>query len=253
MNKCLRFDEYFPSEKSENGKFTLPVGVNERDELEEFTPSDGDRHHILVTGRAGSGKSVYLHGVIQSLLLRYTDQEINLWLCDYTGCEFTKLHAPHITTRWAGCNNNEQVEFLEALEQEFDNRLDLLRHSGARCYEDLPDGKPPRLVVIIDSFGALSYTINQGEHRFYARFSRLVQQVHAVGITLVVAAQTAPIDECRWLVDMSVHIATPQPDRSLMAQFQNPWVVETCRNMHLGDAITDLGGHLHKVTILYVA
>ena len=126
-----------------------------------------------------------------------------------------------------------------------------MRDSGARRYEDIREGKPPRLVVIIDSFGALSYEMDQAGTDFVTRFSRLIRQVHAMGITLVVAGLSAPFRELPYLLELSVHIATPQWHDSLMAQFRDSQAIEMSRHMRLGEALVDLP-HLHKVNLLYL-
>jgi len=251
MLKLFPFEEYCRPDQKPDG-FRLPVGVNDQDTLEEFTPSDEDRYHILVTGQAGSGKSIYLHTVIRSILQRYTPAEVNLWLCDYTGCEFRKLQAPHITARWQGYHNGEPQELLEALEKEFETRWDLMRDSGARRYEDMPDGKPPRLVVIIDSFGAVSNEMERSGGDFAVRFTRLVRQVHAVGITLVIATLWTPYQECPYFSELSLHIATPQCHENLMFQFRDPRAIEMSRQLRLGEALVDLP-QLHKVNLLYLS
>lgn len=124
--------------------------------------------HILVGGCTGTGKSVLLRGVILSLIMNYTPDEVGLVLLDTKKhCEFIVYDdVPHIF----GLK-------LEDAEKELERRLSL----NAR------NEKP--IVVIIDEYAELSYNKKTKEI-----VEKLVRCGHGVGIHVIMATQRAAKD-----------------------------------------------------------
>ncbi|GAA8607652.1 hypothetical protein HpBT318_04620 [Helicobacter pylori] len=85
--KDLQKDEKFWTESS-HFKVSVPVGwdVNHKEVCFEI---GGAQNHTLICGRSGSGKSNFLHVLIQNLAFYYAPNEIQLFLLDYKeGVEF---------------------------------------------------------------------------------------------------------------------------------------------------------------------
>ena len=124
--------------------------------------------HILVGGCTGTGKSVFLRGVILSLIMNYSPDEVGLVLLDTKHhCEFVVYdNVPHIF----GLK-------LENAEKELERRLSL----NAR------NEKP--IVVIIDEYAELSYNKKTKEI-----VEKLVQFGVSVGIHVIMATQRAAKD-----------------------------------------------------------
>lgn len=83
----------------------VPIGVNSTGSLEYVDLGENHRHNILVSGGCGSGKSMYLHTLINSAMLSYSPDCLNIWLydakmCEY-GCYSTELY-PHIKHTYGG-------------------------------------------------------------------------------------------------------------------------------------------------------
>jgi S-DNA-T family DNA segregation ATPase FtsK/SpoIIIE len=121
--------------------------------------------HILVGGCTGTGKSVLLRGVVLSLIMNYTPDEVGLVLLDTKKhCEFVVYDdVPHIF----GLK-------LEDAEKELERRLSLIEQNG----------KP--IVVIIDEYAELSYNKKTKEI-----VEKLVEYGHGVGIHVIMATQRA--------------------------------------------------------------
>ncbi|MBQ7912182.1 MAG: DNA translocase FtsK [Clostridia bacterium] len=135
--------------------------------------------HILVGGCTGTGKSVFLRGVILSLIMNYTPDEVGLILLDMKHhAEFVVYDdIPHVL----GAE-------LEVADKELDSRL-----SSMNAYD-----KEKRIVVIIDEYAELSR--NEQDKKIVGK---LVQCGHGVGIHVIMATQrvakdviTASIKEC---------------------------------------------------------
>ncbi|GAA9376008.1 hypothetical protein HpHA265_04060 [Helicobacter pylori] len=74
--------------KSSQSKVSVPVGwdINHKEVCFEIGEA---QNHTLICGRSGSGKSNFLHVLIQNLAFYYAPNEIQLFLLDYKeGVEF---------------------------------------------------------------------------------------------------------------------------------------------------------------------
>ena len=59
----------------------------------------GTSQHVLVAGKTGSGKSTLLHALITNLALRYSPDEVELYLIDFKkGVEFKTYAATSCRT-----------------------------------------------------------------------------------------------------------------------------------------------------------
>lgn len=126
--------------------------------------------HILVGGCTGTGKSVLLRGVVLSLIMNYTPDEVGLILLDTKQhCEFVVYdNVPHIM--------GVKIEDVEA---ELNRRLALGGNFNER----------KKIVVIIDEYAELSYDKKTKEI-----VERLVQLGAAVGIHVIMATQRVARD-----------------------------------------------------------
>lgn len=126
--------------------------------------------HILVGGCTGTGKSVLLRGVVLSLIMNYTPDEVGLILLDTKQhCEFVVYDdIPHVV--------GLKIEDAEA---ELNRRLALGENFNER----------KKIVVIIDEYAELSYDKKTKEI-----VEKLVQRGHGVGIHVIMATQRVAKD-----------------------------------------------------------
>lgn len=126
--------------------------------------------HILVGGCTGTGKSVLLRGVVLSLIMNYTPDEVGLILLDTKKhCEFVVYDdIPHVV--------GLKIEDAEA---ELKRRLAL----GEGFNEQ------KKIVVIIDEYAELSY-----DKKTKKIVEQLVQHGAGVGIHVIMATQRVAKD-----------------------------------------------------------
>lgn len=126
--------------------------------------------HILVGGCTGTGKSVLLRGVVLSLIMNYTPEEVGLILLDTKKhCEFVVYdNVPHIM----GVK-------IEDAEKELKRRLALGEGFNER----------KKIVVVIDEYAELSYDKKTKEI-----VEKLVQLGAGVGIHVIMATQRVAKD-----------------------------------------------------------
>lgn len=144
--------------------------------------------HLLVAGQTGSGKSIFLHNVILSLLMQYSKEELNLVLIDPKIVEFGFYrNAPQV--REVVTNTERAVRKIRDLCDEMDERYSTFADKGVRdiaSYNQESSVKMPRIVVVIEELADLF--ISQGEE-VISDITRLVVKARACGIHIILATQ----------------------------------------------------------------
>lgn len=144
--------------------------------------------HLLVAGQTGSGKSIFLHNIILSLLLQYKKEELNLILIDPKEVEFGFYrNVPQV--REVTTNTERAVRRIRDVCDEMDSRYSAFADKGVRdisSYNENSSVKMPRIVVVIEELADL--IISQGEE-VISNITRLVVKARACGIHIILATQ----------------------------------------------------------------
>jgi S-DNA-T family DNA segregation ATPase FtsK/SpoIIIE len=150
--------------------------------------------HLLVAGTSGAGKSVGLHVMLASLLLKNSPADVQLELIDPKFVEFAAYRGlPHLR----GPIANEQadaVELLVDLCAEMDARYRKFVDAGARdiaSYNALGRERLPRIVVFIEEYADLT---SMNRDAVEAPVCRLAQKARAAGIHVILATQRPSTD-----------------------------------------------------------
>ena len=154
--------------------------------------------HLLIGGTTGSGKSVCINGMIVSMLMRNTPEQVRFIMIDPKRVEFScydgipHLYVPVVT---------EPKEAASALSwgvAEMERRLKVFSKAGVRnissynemveagATEDEDATKLPYIVIVIDELADLM--MNVGKEVEFS-ISRIAQLARAAGIHLIVATQ----------------------------------------------------------------
>ena len=164
--------------------------------------------HLLVAGTTGSGKSMFLHTIILSLLLRRTPQDVRFLLIDPKRLEFSPFEGiPHLLAPVV-TEAKDASRTLQWLLREMDRRYLVFARLGLRNiqnYWSLPRSEDPdeareplpMLVVIVDELADLMLT---GTNDIETSITRLAQMARAVGIHLVLATQRPSVDVLTGLI-----------------------------------------------------
>ncbi len=158
--------------------------------------------HLLVAGTTGSGKSVALNGMIMTILMRTTPDQVRLIMVDPKRVEFKPykgiphLYVPPVT------DPKEAASALKWAVAEMERRLKVLEQVGARNIssynqmiedeklaneEGISPDKIPYIVVIIDELTDLMMVAGKDVEDSIVRISQLAR---AVGIHLIIATQS---------------------------------------------------------------
>lgn len=143
--------------------------------------------HMLIAGTTGSGKSVFMHQLIVSLLINHSPKELQLYLIDPKMVEmplYSPLKNCHIVSETA-----KAITLLEELCKEMDQRYQLLSKSRCRdidSYNAISWFPMSRKVVFIDELADLLLVSKKAVEKSIVR---LAQKARACGIHLVIATQ----------------------------------------------------------------
>ncbi len=180
--------------KSSQFKVSVPVGwdINHKEVCFEIGEV---QNHTLICGRSGSGKSNFLHVLIQNLAFYYAPNEIQLFLLDYKeGVEFNAYTNPtileHARLVSVASSVGFGVGFLSWLDKEMKKRGELFKQSGVKDLSDYrKHGEMPRLIVVIDEFQVL-FSDNKSTKAVEGHLNTLLKKGRSYGVHLVLATQT---------------------------------------------------------------
>ncbi|WP_256699347.1 FtsK/SpoIIIE domain-containing protein [Helicobacter pylori] len=182
--------------KSSQFKVSVPVGwdINHKEVCFEIGEA---QNHTLICGRSGSGKSNFLHVLIQNLAFYYAPNEVQLFLLDYKeGVEFNAYTNPtileHARLVSVASSVGFGVSFLSWLDKETKKRDELFKQFNVKDLSDYrKHGEMPRLIAVIDEFQVLfSDSATKEKERVEAYLTTLLKKGRSYGVHLILATQT---------------------------------------------------------------
>ncbi|GAA8753618.1 FtsK/SpoIIIE domain-containing protein [Helicobacter pylori] len=181
--------------KSSQSKVSVPVGwdINHKEVCFEIGEA---QNHTLICGRSGSGKSNFLHVLIQNLAFYYDLDEVQLFLLDYKeGVEFNAYTDPileHARLVSVASSVGFGVSFLSWLCDEIKKRSELFKQFKVKDLSDYrKHGEMPRPIVVIDEFQVLfSDSTSKEKERVERYLNTILKKGRSYGVHLVLATQT---------------------------------------------------------------
>ncbi|GAA8938812.1 FtsK/SpoIIIE domain-containing protein [Helicobacter pylori] len=190
--KDLQRDKEFWTESSQF-KVSVPVGwdINHKEVCFEIGEA---QNHTLICDHSGSGKSNFLHVLIQNLAFYYDPDEVQLFLLDYKeGVEFNAYTDPileHARLVSVASSVGFGVSFLSWLCKEMQERAELFKQFKVKDLSDYrKHEKMPRLIVVIDEFQVL-FSDNKSTKAVEGHLNTLLKKGRSYGVHLVLATQT---------------------------------------------------------------
>ena len=154
--------------------------------------------HMLVSGGTGSGKSVYMHSVIMSLIMRNRPEELKLVMIDPKRVEMgCYSDIPHLLCPIVKEMSQAKV-CVDKLCHEMERRYSLFEKTGTREINEYNNSyaaehnlrRLPSIVCIIDEFADLMDTFKNVEDPVV----RIAQKARAAGIHLIIATQRPTVN-----------------------------------------------------------
>ena len=160
--------------------------------------------HLLIAGTTGSGKSVCVNGIIATLLLKNTPDQLRMLMIDPKRVELTAYrHIPHLLVPVI-VDVNKVVSSLQWISREMDKRYTQFSDTGARNIEDynrkaikIEEDTLPYIVVIVDELADLMMVSAEDTEQI---ITRLAQMARATGIHLIISTQRPSADVVTGLI-----------------------------------------------------
>lgn len=219
--ETLPFSKLYPQQAwSEDSRKEIraPIGLmGAMDKLEFWLGENEDKQlvsHGLLAGKTGSGKSYTLHAIIISLALRYSPDQLELYLLDFKeGVEFQMYVDPD---KGESSNDSEELnedkalphakvvsiesdrEFglsvLEYVNKQIEERSIQFKSAGnlnkLQDYRDKTGEKMPRILVVIDEFQYMFQENDNITRSLNQVMDNITRQGRAFGIHLLIASQS---------------------------------------------------------------
>lgn len=181
--------------KGDKYKLMIPFGKSISGELKFANLADFP--HLLIAGTTGSGKSIFVHATIISLLMRNKPDELKLVMVDPKKVEMNYYDdIPHLLCPVISDLKKVYVCF-DKLVKEMDHRYDLFKDNRVRDikgYNEFAKEKKlaplPYIVVFIDEYADLIETCKEVREPVV----RIVQKARAAGIHMVFATQRPSVN-----------------------------------------------------------
>lgn len=184
--------------------------------------------HILIAGTTGSGKSVMLHNIIASLLLKNDPETAQFLIVDPKMVEFRYFYQGHPCVQQIITDPADALEALENASSEMMRRYEIMSLQGLRFWNGC------KLYIVIDEVADLIDTCGKRVEKQIANIARLGR---GAGVHLIVATQhpTAQVLSRQITANLDTRIALRVDDSTASRLIIREAGAEKLRNK--GDAI----------------
>jgi DNA segregation ATPase FtsK/SpoIIIE-like protein len=176
----------------------IPLGRAGARQLQSLKLGEGTSQHVLLAGRTGSGKSTLLHAIVTNAALRYSPDELELYLVDFKkGVEFKNYatrELPHAKVVAVESEREFGLSVLERLDRELTDRGERFRRAGVQDVAGFRVARPaeplPRILLVVDEFQELFNEDDRLSTDAASLLDRLVRQGRAFGVHAILGSQS---------------------------------------------------------------
>jgi len=198
LGNLLQYPEFMAS-----GPLGIPLG---RDVAgEPIFANIAKMPHLLIAGSTGSGKSIFVHSLISSLLFKNSPATLRLALVDPKRVELSMYASlPHLALPVV-TENKKALAVLRWAIQEMEQRYELFAQVGSRDIASYngkhKDSQMPNIVIVIDEMADLMATFGREVEGYIIR---LAQMARATGIHLILATQRPSVEVITGLIKANI-------------------------------------------------
>ena len=199
--------EVLSSERMQNAKSILTVALGKDLTGTPIICDLAKMPHMLIAGQTGSGKSVCINAIINSLLYRASPDEVKLILVDPKVVELQCYNGiPHLLIPVVNDPHKAAAALAWAV-AEMKERYDRFAERKVRNVDgynaSLKSSEKPmaRIVIIIDELADLMMVCKKDVEEYICRLTQLAR---AAGIHLIVATQRPSVDVITGLIKANI-------------------------------------------------
>lgn len=179
---------------------TVGLDINDKRPV-TFRFNSGDYIHAFILGQSGSGKSVLLNDIISAAILKYSPQDLMLYLMDFKGVEFNRYRGLKHTKAVLVDNSDPQMtlEVLRELRDENKRRVKLWQKEDVNKIDaynkKYPNNRLPLILFVADECQILFKECTKGgtERMIQQEISEIINiiatQGRSQGIHMLLATQ----------------------------------------------------------------
>lgn len=185
LGELLDTDEF----KNAESKSIIALG-QEMNGYNKFVDLE-DASHMLISGTTGSGKSMCLHSIINSILYKANPNEVKLLMIDTKAVELSLYNGiPHLLVPVITDYKNVSGILAWAI-YEMENRYKLIINKGVKDFNGYnkfteSSEKLSQIVIIIDEYADL---IENDKNTIEEYIYKLTQRARKVGIYVIIATE----------------------------------------------------------------
>lgn len=195
--KMIKFDQLKQSFDKVKDKYNIPIILGKTHDGEDLIVDLSVMPHLLIAGTTGSGKSVLLHSILNSIM---DIDNIKLALIDPKKVELT-YYSDIKNLMYPVINDSDSaLDILSDLVYEMENRFIKMSKASVSNIKDLNKKYPNSMsyiVLVIDEFSDLMHT---SKKEFQTKLCLLAQKSRACGIHIVIATQRPSVDVITGLI-----------------------------------------------------
>ena len=165
------------------------------------TDSNCNDFFALIAGNPGYGKTSLLHNIIVNAAMKYSPDELSLYLADFAdGTSFSIYRdLPHVKALMLSNNKEYALRMLEDLAQEGKNRARLFQQASRKHgvkvdklsdYRTVTGKKLPRILFIMDEFHYLFLSMDQTAFQGRELLCNGIRQWRKYGISVILCTQS---------------------------------------------------------------
>ena len=200
--------EVMESEPMQNAKSILTVALGKDIAGTPIVCDLAKMPHMLIAGQTGSGKSVCINAIINSLLYRASPDEVKMILVDpkvvelqcYNGIPHLLIPVVNDPRKAAAALAWAVAEMMERYDKFAEKKVRNLEGYN-QAVEKTGDRPMARIVIIIDELADLMMVCKKDVEEYICRLTQLAR---AAGIHLIVATQRPSVDVITGLIKANI-------------------------------------------------
>ena len=189
-------NNYKPSAIGKRWSLEVTVGMYDDPEEQAQRPlviKFPDCGHIALCGTVVSGKSTFIQTVVYGLLTKYSPDELQMYLLDFSSHMLACYeNAPHVGGVVSDSQEDRLDKFFNMLTDILNERRDTLQGGNYTQYVQAYGIKLPAILIVIDNFAAFR---SKCADKYDELLQRLVREGVGYGIFLMISSQGFGISE----------------------------------------------------------